>query len=83
MTILTIIADVGCLNLVRGLKKRTCPNKKEQVSTCQEKHILNEIPMRSTILNFGIICIWSLTVPVGILNYFDKVDKANIGKFIN
>ena len=83
MIILTIIADIGCLILVRGLRKRST---QKQVSTCSQnqiqncqKHILNETPMRSTILNLGIIMVWAFTIPLGIFGNLNEVDKINYG----
>ena len=56
----TIYVDVSCLMLVR--QYRSQPNLASNLQT-EDKHIMNEPPMRSTILNIGLILLELSVVP--------------------
>ena len=57
MIIATIHLDIKCLKLVQRIRNHPNPAASPQSnqSTQEQRHMLNEIPMRSTILNFGLI----------------------------
>ena len=60
--IATIHLDIKCLKLVQ--KIRNHPNPAASLQS-KQRHMLHEIPMRSTILNFGLILVMLLTMQVG------------------
>ena len=62
MIIATIHLDIKCLKLVQ--KIRNHPNPAASLQS-KQRHMLHEIPMRSTILNFGLILVMLLTMQVG------------------
>ena len=62
MIISTIHLDIKCLKLVQRIRNH--PNPAASLQS-KQRHMLYEIPMRSTILNFGLILILLLTLLVG------------------
>ena len=66
MIIATIHIDIKCLKLVQRIRNHPNPAASPQSnqSTQEQRHMLNEIPMRSTILNFGLILNFFVTLIV-------------------
>ena len=66
--IVTICLEIKCLKLVRTIRNN--PNPAASVhsdqGTPEQRHMLQEMPMRSSILNFGLILVFSVTIPVGV-----------------
>ena len=67
MIIATIRLDIKCLKLVQKIRNHPNPAASPQSnqSTQEQRHMLNEIPMRSTILNFGLMLVILLTMLIG------------------
>ena len=67
MIIATIHLDIKCLKLVQRIRNHPNPAASPQSnqSTQEQRHMLNEIPMRSTILNFGLMLVILLTMLIG------------------
>ena len=59
----TMYLDIKCLKLVR--KIRNHPLQSDQ-RTQEQRHVLHEIPMRSTLLNFIMILILLVTISIGL-----------------
>ena len=59
----TMYLDIKCLKLVR--KIRNHPLQSDQ-RTQEQRHVLHEIPMRSTLLNFIMILIFLVTISIGL-----------------
>ena len=59
----TMYLDIKCLKLVR--KIRNLPLQSDQ-RTQEQRHVLHEIPMRSTLLNFIMILIFLVTISIGL-----------------
>ena len=59
MIIATIHLDIKCLKLVQRIRNHPnpewCASHQSNRCTLAQRHMLHEIPMRSTILNFGLI----------------------------
>ena len=66
MIIATIHLDIKCLKLVQRIRNHPNPAASPQSnqSTQEQRHMLNEIPMRSTILNLGLILNFFVTLIV-------------------
>ena len=66
--IATMHLDNNCLKLVQRIRNH--PNQAASLQSDQgiqkQRHVLNEIPMRSTILNFGLILVILITILVGL-----------------
>ena len=62
MMILTIFVDIDCLFRVRSYKSRP---KQDRHNISQERSIMNETPMRSSILNFGLMVYTIIVAPIG------------------
>ena len=67
MIIATIHLDIKCLKLVQRIRNHPNPAASPQSNqgTQTQRHMLNEIPMRSTILNFGLMLVILLTMLIG------------------
>ena len=65
--IATIHLDIKCLKLVQRIRNHPNPAASPQSNqgTQKQRHMLNEIPMRSTILNFGLMLVILLTMLIG------------------
>ena len=59
----TMYLDIKCLKLVR--KIRNHPLQSDQ-RIQEQRHVLHEIPMRSTLLNFIMILIFLVTISIGL-----------------
>ena len=79
--IATIHLDIKCLKLVQRIRNHPNPaaslQSKKQI-TLGQRHMLHEIPMRSTILNFVLILDFFLTILFG-LQTGERLASANIG----
>ena len=69
MTIIaTIHLDIKCLKLVQRIRNHPnpewCASHQSNRCTLAQRHMLHEIPMRSTILNFGLILNFFVTLIV-------------------
>ena len=66
MIIATIHLDIKCLKLVQRIRNHPNPaaNLRSHQGTQEQRHMLHEIPMRSTILNFGYIPTFFVTLIV-------------------
>ena len=82
--IATIHLDIKCLKLVQRIRNHPNPaaslQSKKQV-TLGQRHMLHEIPMRSTILNFGLILDFFLTILFGFLTG-ERLASANMGVLV-
>ena len=66
--IATIHLDIKCLKLVQRIRNHPNPaatSPQSNQGTQEQRHMLNEIPMRSTILNFGLMLVILLTMLIG------------------
>ena len=77
LQIATMSVDIACLLLVRKLSSRVVEGS-NQVQT-EKKHILNEIPMRSTMLNAVQMAIWFAMIPLTVSSGYSLQNKMNIG----
>ena len=68
--------DITCLLLVRRLTSQVVPGS-NQIQV-EKKHILNEVPMRSTLLSALFLSLWSM-VPLLILSDYSHQQKLFIG----
>ena len=63
LNVSTMFFDIRCLLLVRRLSSQVVPGS-NQVQQTERRHILNEVPMRSTLLNGVQMAIWFVFLPV-------------------
>ena len=68
--------DISCLLLVRRLARQVVPGSNQ--IQMEKNHILNEVPMRSTLLSALFLSLWSM-VPLLILSDYSHQQKLCIG----
>ena len=74
--IVTMKIDISCLLLVRRLARQVVPGSNQ--IQMEKNHILNEVPMRSTLLSALFLSLWSM-VPLLILSDYSHQQKLFIG----
>ena len=79
--IATIHLDIKCLKLVRRIRNHPNPTVNVQQGTQERRHLLHEIPMRSTILNIGLILDYLVTLTIG-SHSGESLTSATIGVLV-
>ena len=82
--IATIHLDIKCLKLVRRIRNHPNPTvnvQSNQQGTQERRHLLHEIPMRSTILNIGLILDYLVTLTIG-SHSGESLTSATIGVLV-
>ena len=82
--IATIHLDIKCLKLVRRIRNHPNPAvniQSNQQGTQERRHLLHEIPMRSTILNIGLILDYLVTLTIG-SHSGESLTSATIGVLV-
>ena len=69
--------DISCLLLVRRLAREVVPGSNQ--IQLEKNHILNEVPMRSTLLSALFLSLWSVMVPALVLSDYSHQQKLCIG----
>ena len=80
--IYTIVIDIKCLKLVRRIMNHPNPAANNQLSSEEQRHSINEIPMRSTILNLGYVLLTMTALPIMIAHQVKTIEAGTIGLLI-